>query len=174
MRTEKTDDIIPPVRKREFRPGERRIESQANLKRMQKDLLDRQMEHTLDSSNPMERQHGFIRSDAGGSQEENATIRRARRIIKNTQPDSLSKAERCRWEAEAKRFENWMSKWMLRRSQMNLRRTDSSEFRAAANFHAENENSQEFARVAERWKNIMNQLYPDSPERANLERIRPT
>ena len=171
----KDSPLKPPTRRLD--PGERRIEPQVKLKRMQEDVADRIGGHMIDRKNPMEAAHGYVRPDGLGlSADEARTIGRMRRNATRGNPESLqlSASERVKWEQEGRRLGDWLSRHMITKKMTSLRRTDSSEFRQAVNAMSENENSQQFAQVAERWKNIMRAIHPEDQTMANLERIRPS
>lgn len=107
------------------------------------------------------------------SGETNAVMRRYRRVLERGKPGSLSKNEKIRLERQIKMDREWLQRNMVPRSHAMLRAGPDPAFRKAVNFMAQKEMSREFQKVAERYKNNARKLWPDSPEMANLETIRP-
>lgn len=106
--------------------------------------------------------------------QERAGIARAKRVLANGQPDSLSRAEKLKMEEANKVDVTWLRKNMVPRSHVNLRPgPNDPEFRKAVNEMATKENSREFQIVAQRVKNRMRSLYPNDPHLSNLDSIRP-
>lgn len=105
---------------------------------------------------------------------ERQTAAREARVLREGEPDSLSRAARIKKEQRAKIDREWLQKHMVPKSHVNLRASASDpEFRKAVNAMAKDENSREFQEVAQRHKNDMRELHPNDPHLSNLETIRP-
>ena len=108
------------------------------------------------------------------SRQEDRSTRRARAVLKNGQPDTLSAGQRKKMEYQAKIDKEWMVKQMVPKSMTRLRPDPSNtDYRRGATTMARVENSVEFQEVAQRYKNAQRQLHPNDPHLANLESIRP-
>lgn len=101
-----------------------------------------------------------------------ADERRIKRALSQGARDSLSAGERTQLESTAKQLKESLAKRMVSKKDMELR-PGSVDFRRAVNRVAGQEMSQDFAKDASAYKNIMRQLHPDDPDASNLETIRP-
>lgn len=108
-------------------------------------------------------------------QQKDDQIKRVEKVLKESEPDSLSRHERDQMEKRARDLKAWLQKNMNTKGQVRLRPNDgtvqSYEFRRAVSDMVKHEMSAEFQQRAQEYKNIMNQL--GRSEEANLEAIRP-
>jgi hypothetical protein len=148
-------------------PRERRI-----LPPQERERLEAELESRLEDKKFKPGKHTW-QPERVNDPRERAMIQRIKKTLDNGTPGSLSASEKSRLESEAKTLRGWLRSKMLTRRQASLRAGPDPAFRKAVNQMAQNENSLEFVRRAERWKNIMRQLDPDDPNVANLETIRP-
>lgn len=148
-------------------PRERRI-----LPPQERERLETELESRLEDRKFKPGSHTWQPGRVNDPREK-AMIQRIKKTLDNGQPDTLNKSERARLEAEERQLREWLASKMVPRSHTQLRAGPDPAFRKAVNFMAQNENSSDFVRKAERWKNIRRQLEPDDPNAANLESIRP-
>lgn len=98
--------------------------------------------------------------------------KRLERVLRNGSPDSLSKAKRIALERKVAEQREWLRKRMTPR-QLYYAGYNSPDFERAKKSIAANDNSPEFQRVADDYKNSMRQLDPDNSDASNIERLRP-
>lgn len=109
-----------------------------------------------------------VQVDAGNAQRQ---IRRLETILRNGAPDSITKGQRTRLEKEAAGLREWLQGQMVPRSHAKIGYSHP-DFQKTVN-HGVREHSPEFSQKADRFKNIMREIAPDDPNKANLESIRP-
>lgn len=148
--------------------NQRRILTPAEKESLQRQISD----HKEDTGTPIDR--NLYTPDRVDDPLERASIARAKRVLKNGEPDSLNRAEKQKMEEANKVDVDWLQKNMVPRSHVNARPgPDQNDFRKAVNEMATKENSREFQLVAQRVKNRMRSLHPNDPHLSNLESIRP-
>ena len=102
---------------------------------------------------------------------------RVKKELANGEVDSLSKSEKIRMESRYKELTEYLVKTMVTKAQTMLRPSkdgvQSYDFRKTAEQMAKVEMNPERNKFAQEWKNLGRELWPDEPERSNLESIRP-
>ena len=135
----------------------------------EKDSINERISDRKEDMSGGESQSHYI-GDRANDPAEAATDAREKRVLRDGEPDSLNKNRRAELEKASKRDEEWMQKSMVPKSHIHMRPgPEDTMFRKCVNEMAGKENSPEFQKVAERWKNDQRQLGRES----NLERIRP-
>lgn len=115
-------------------------------------------------------------SRGGRSSYNDRHLSRMKAVLRAGEPDSLSPQAVTALEKEAKVLEEWLSKRMLTRKQVQARPMENgvqnSNFRRYASELAKQEHSADFLAKAHRLKNIRRQLQPDDPTAGNIEYLR--
>jgi len=149
------------------RPGVRRILTPAETQSLTTSIKDNADDTAVINH------RNLYNPDRVNTPAERETIERQKRVLAQGQPDSINKHERASLENRNKQDKEWLQKNMVPKSHVMLRPNPMDpQYRKAVNEMARRENSPEFQKVAERFKNGMRQL--GRFEDANLETIRPS
>lgn len=128
-----------------------------------------------DADNRAGHKNLYIPQDVGTDPTVRETRRRMERTMQNGAPIHLNQREKAQAEKEANKIGEWLTGKMVPKNHVSVRRVeDPLRFRKYVNEMSKNENSPQFCKMAQKWKQLRRKLDPDDPNAANLEQIRPT
>jgi len=108
-----------------------------------------------------------------------ANMKKLERVLSEGSPDSISKRERIAKEKLAAKEREWLQSQMVSRKAYHIGWRDIKEGRATKAEYDKAvrgcvvEQSSQFAKHANRYKNLMREIDPENPDASNIENIRP-
>jgi len=102
----------------------------------------------------------------------NSQIRKLSRILENGSPADLSKGERYRIERKANAAREWLKRNMTQKK-FYFAKSGTQEMATGMESIKKHEQSPEFRKMADQYKNCMRQIDPDNAAAHNIEALRP-